>query len=179
MSVRPLIRMSSKLLALAATLALAASVAQASEPVAIPGSAWTTAGTLKAKVESFKAEFVAAVTLEFGPTVDLSPNQYRLTVDDGVAPFEFVGTYYESKPGKPSFDDLGDDVLAAALGLVPELQGLELSSKIKARPKLKDGIETIKVAFKIKAKVPIAIEPFGESMSIAVRYVGEGGRIVP
>jgi hypothetical protein len=170
--------MSSKLLAMAATLALAASVAQAAEPVAIPGSAWMTAGTLKAKVESFKEEFVAAVSLEFGPTVDLSANQFRLTVDDGVDPVEVVGTYVESKPGKPSLDDLGDDVLAAALGLVPGLQGLELSSKIKAKPKLKDGVETIKVTFKIKAKVPIPIEPFGESMRIAIGYKGEGGRIV-
>jgi hypothetical protein len=169
--------MSFKLLAMAATLAMAASIAQAAEPVAIPGSAWSTAGTMKAKVESLKQELEVGVTLEFGPGVGLLSDQFRLTVDDGVAPFEFVGTYLESKPGKPSFDDLGEEALLA-LGLVPELQGLELSSKIKARPKLKDGVETIKVAFKIKAKIPIATEEFGDSMSVAVDYKGEGGRSV-
>lgn len=56
---------------------------------------------------------------------------------------------------------------------MPELQDLALSSKIKAKPKLKDGVETIKVSFNFKVKLSID----GESMTISVRYKGEGTRV--
>jgi hypothetical protein len=165
--------MSSKLIALVAVLGLAASAAAASEPVVIESSAWTTTGTMKVKVNSLKQEVEVGATLEFGPNgVDLLPGQFRLTVDDGVSPFEIVGTYDELKPGKPTFDDVADQV-AAALGLVPELQDLELSSRIKAKPKLKDGVETIRIAFKFKVKLSIE----GQSMNIAAGYKGEGARL--
>jgi hypothetical protein len=172
MSVRLPIRTSSTLIALVVALGLAVSTAEASEPVVIESSAWTTTGTMKARVNSLQQELAVVVTLEFGPSVDLLAGQFRLTVDDGVEPFEIVGAYEELKPGKPTFPDLGD-AAAAALGLVPELEGLELKSKIKAKPRLKDGVETIQVAFKIKVKLSIE----GESMSIAVGYKGDGVRV--
>jgi len=179
MSVRLPIRMSSTLLAVAATLAMAASVARAGEPVAVGASAWTTTGTMKAKVDSLKDELEVEATIEFGPSIDLLSDQFRLTIDDGVEPIEIVGTWDESKLGKPYFHDLEDDVYAA-LGLLPELEelGIELTSQIKATPKLKDGVETIKIAFKIKVKVSIGIEPFEESMAVGVGYKGEGTRIL-
>ena len=172
MSLRLPLRTGSTLIALVMTLGLALSAAEASEPVVIESSAWTTTGTMKAKVDSLQQQVDVVVTLEFGPSVDLLAGQFRLTVDDGVEPFEIVGVYEERKPGKPSFPDLGD-AAAAALGLVPELEGLQLESKIKAKPRWKDGVESIQVAFKIKVKLPVD----GEVMSIAVGYKGEGGRI--
>lgn len=170
MSVRLSLRTLSTLIALVLALGLAVSAA-ASEPVVIASSTWNTTGTMKAKVNSLQEELPAVVTLEFGPGVDLLAGQFRLTVDDGVEPFEMVGVYEEPKPGKPIFPDLGD-AAAEALGLVPELEGLQLSSKIKARPKLQDGVETIRVSLKIKVKLPLD----GESMSIAVGYKGDGVR---
>ena len=173
MSLRLSIRASSMLIALVVALGLAVSASAASEPVVIESSTWTTTGTMKVRVASLRQEVDATVTLEFGPNgVDLLAGQFRLTVDDGVSPFEVVGTYEESKPGKPIFADPGDAV-AAAFELPPELEGLELKSKIKARPRLKDGVETIRVAFKVKVKLSIE----GESMSIAVGYKGDGGRV--
>lgn len=175
MSVRLPIRMSSKLIALVAALGLAASAAEASEPVVIESSAWTTTGTMKAKIDSFEEELVVVATLEFGPNgFDLLEDQFRLTVDDGVEPVVIVSTYYESKPGKPTFDDLADEVAAALeLDLVPELQEFDLTSKLKAKPKLKDGVETIKIRFKIKLKLSLD----GESMNMAFGYKGEGTRV--
>ena len=67
------------------------------------------------------------------------------------------------------FDDLADEV-AAALGLMPELQEFDLTSKIKAKLKLKDGVETIKIVFKFKVKLE-------ESMDIAIGYKGDGARV--
>jgi len=181
MSVRPPVRMSSRLLALAAALALNASVAQASEPVVVESSAWSTTGVMKAKVDTLKEELEVLVTIEFGPSVDLLADQFRLTIDDGVEPFEIVGTYDESKLGKPSFNDLGEDVFEA-LGLLPPPElgefDIDLVSQIKATPKLKDGVETIKVAFKIKVKLSVGVGPLEESMSIGVGYKGEGARVV-
>ena len=55
---------------------------------------------------------------------------------------------------------------------MPELE-FDLTSKLKAEPKLKDGVETIKLRFKIKLKLSLA----GESMKMAFGYKGEGGRI--
>ena len=172
MSLRLPLRMSPKLIALVAALGLIAFAAEASEPVVIESSAWTTTGTMKAKVNSLRQELAAVVTLELGPSIDLLEGQFRLTVDDGVSPFEIVGLYEEIKPGKPIFPDLADQ-FAEAVGLVPELEGMSLSSKIKAKPKLKDGVETIKVSFTFKVKLSIE----GESMAITVRYKGEGTRV--
>lgn len=162
----------STLLALLMTLGLLVTAAEASEPIVIESSTWTTTGTMKARVDSVKEELEVVVTLEFGPSIDLLPGQFRLTVDDGTDPFSFVGVYEETTPGKPTFPDLGDAV-AEALELAPDLPDLQLSSKIKARPRLKDGVETVRVAFKIKVKLSVD----GEPMSIAVGYKGEGGRV--
>jgi hypothetical protein len=52
-------------------------------------------------------------------------------------------------------------------------QEFDLTSKLKAKPKLKDGVETIKLRFKIRLKLSLA----GESMKMAFGYKGEGGRI--
>jgi hypothetical protein len=173
MSARFPIRVHSKLIALVAALVLVAFAAEANEPVVIESSAWTTTGTMKVKVNSVQQELGATVTLEFGPSVDLLEGEFRLTVDDGLEPFELVGPYEELEPGKPTFSDLGD-VAAEALGLVPVpgLPDFEVSSKIKAKPKLEVGVETIKIAFKIKVKLSIE----GESMSLTVGYKGEGAR---
>ena len=173
MMVRLPIRMTSTLIALVMALGLAVSAAAVTEPVVIPSTTWTTTGTMKVKVGPLSQEVAATVTLEFGPNgVDLLDGQFRLTVDDGVDPVSFVGVYEELKPGKPTFPDLGD-IVAAAMGIAPDLPGLEVSTKIKAKPKLKDGVETIRIAFKIKLKMSIE----GQSMSIAVGYKGDGGPV--
>ena len=173
MTLRLPIRTSSILIALVVALGLTVSAARASEPVVIASSTWTTTGTLKARVNSLQQSVTATVTLEFGPNgVDLLAGQFRLTVDDGANPFQIVGTYDETKPGKPTFPDLGDAV-AAALGVVPDLPDLQVTSKIKAKPKSKDGVETTRLAFKIKVKLSLD----GVPMGIAVTYKGDGPRV--
>jgi len=173
MKVRLPIRASSMLIALVVALGLPVSAAKASEPVVIESSTWATMGTMKVQVDSQQQSVVAVVTLEFGPNgVDLLAGQFRLTVDDGVDPISFVGVYEELKPGKPTFPDLGD-VVAAAMGLAPDLPDLQLATKISAKPKSKDGVETIRVGFKIKVKLSID----GVPMSIAVAYKGDGSRV--
>jgi len=169
MSIRFALGMSSKLIAFVAALGLAATAAHAGDPVVIASTTWSTTGTMKAKVASLTQSADAQVTIEFGPSVDLLDGQFRLTVSGGITPFEIVGTYQESQPGKPIFDALEDDV-AAALGLVPQLQNLDINSQFKATPKLKDGVETIRLGFKIRVKLSFE----GQSMSIAVAYKGEG-----
>ena len=91
------------LIALVAALGLVAFAAEASEPVVIESSAWTTTGTMKAKVNSLRQELAAVVTLEFGPSIDLPEGQFRLTVDDGASPFEIVGSMRRSsRASRPS-----------------------------------------------------------------------------
>jgi hypothetical protein len=171
MSIPVATRLLSTLTVFVMTLGLAVSAAAASEPVVIESSAWTTLGTMKARVNGLKQELAVVVTLEFGPGVDLLAGQFRLTVDDGVEPFSIVGPYQEEKPGKPSFGALSDQI-AAALGVAPELEGLDIKARVRARPKLRDGVETMRVSFKFKLKLSLD----GESMSIAVGYKGEGVR---
>lgn len=135
------------------------SVSAHADPVDIQGSFWVLDGLLKTKVQrAGRTDEPVYLEVYFGPQevltpgghdIDLAANEVLVYIEGEEDFFDILGTYTANKKGKPRITpDLqyAEDEYELLLPGVVDLTKL----KIKAKPRNKNGIETIKVKGKAK-----------------------------
>ena len=167
-------------------LGVAGDVARAEkEVVNIPGTSWTTTGLVK---ESGGGEgsgtYPGEGNVSFGPLDEMSGTgpfiAYVAVTEEGGGSTTFEGTYALPKPGKPvltiDLPTVQDDFVGETV----------LSATLKAKPKSKNGVQTMQLFVKIKAEDcggnPTAVAGVDgkvKCQKFTVQYKGTGGLLPP
>lgn len=164
-------------------LSIAGSPGHGADPIDIQGSSWSTRGTLETRIKKFgKVRFSADLDLLFGPQVvsvdteyiPLGANQVLLILREGDTETLMPGTYTTNNKGKPTLLLDGERV-EEAIEMFLEVEGQVNLQKLKvvARPKSKQGQETIKV--RLRNKFTVTAE--GTTILVRQSYKGVGSRL--
>jgi len=174
-------------LTLAVLFFLSVGPSYAGDPVDIAGSSWFTDGKLKQLAKGVDpASGPASLDLFFGPqTIFVQSDEIVLGPDEfaAVDDFEddyliFWGTYAANKKGKPKIRLFGDSRLSRQYERLFDENVVDQvpidKIKIKAKPKNKNGVESIKVTFKIVMRIITHDRRFAK---VTQRYKATGGRL--